>query len=99
MVLPGQLNNEKSRSGSSFADATVSQPIFGSGSEGPPQAFNRQTLLKAEAKPTQDESRLLSDLLAGYDRRVRPVINASTPVITRIGITLTQIFDMVRLLA
>ena len=57
-------------------------------------AFNRKDLL-SDQPPTQDESKLLNSLLNGYDRRVRPVINASTPVITSIGITLTQIFDMV----
>lgn len=46
--------------------------------------------------PTQEESRLLRRLLRNYDRRVRPVVNASTPVIIHVGITLTQIFDMVR---
>merc|ERR1719206_530540 len=29
-----------------------------------------------------------------YDREVRPVYNASKPVVVRVGITLTQIFDM-----
>ena len=42
-----------------------------------------------------DEQRLMNFLFRGYERTVRPVRNASTPVIIRIGITLTQIFDMV----
>lgn len=46
----------------------------------------------------QDESRLLAYLMQGYDREVRPVNNASNAVSVYLGITLTQIFDMVRLL-
>ena len=34
--------------------------------------------------------------MKNYNREVRPVINASTPVVVHVGITLTQIFDMVR---
>ena len=45
---------------------------------------------------TQEESRLLNYLMANYDREVRPVYNASQAVVVRVGITLTQIFDMVR---
>ena len=44
----------------------------------------------------QEESRLLNYLMGKYDREVRPVYNASKPVVVRVGITLTQIFDMVR---
>ena len=33
--------------------------------------------------------------MENYDREVRPVINASQAVVVRVGITLTQIFDMV----
>lgn len=43
----------------------------------------------------QQESRLLSHLMENYDKEVRPVINASKAVEVRVGITLTQIFDMV----
>merc|ERR1719495_784034 len=32
--------------------------------------------------------------MSNYDREVRPVYNASHPVVVRVGITLTQIFDM-----
>ena len=42
-----------------------------------------------------DEQRLMNYLFRGYERSVRPVRNASTPVIIRMGLTLTQIFDMV----
>ena len=43
----------------------------------------------------QQESLLLTHLMENYDREVRPVINASQAVVVRVGITLTQIFDMV----
>ena len=42
-----------------------------------------------------DEKRLLDILMDRYDRDVRPVRNASHPIIIELGITLTQIFDMV----
>ncbi len=45
----------------------------------------------------QEESRLLSYLMRNYDREVRPVINVSSKVTVLVGITLTQIFDMVRM--
>ncbi|XP_052792185.1 acetylcholine receptor subunit alpha-1-A-like [Mya arenaria] len=41
-----------------------------------------------------DEQRLMNNLFQGYERTVRPVRNASTPVVIRMGLTLTQIFDM-----
>lgn len=44
-----------------------------------------------------DEKRLLRHLMRGYERDVRPVKNASTPVVIQLSITLTQIFDMVAL--
>ena len=42
-----------------------------------------------------DEQRLMNFLFQGYEKTVRPVHNASTPVVIRMGLTLTQIFDMV----
>lgn len=42
-----------------------------------------------------DEKRLLRYLMKGYERDVRPVKNASTPVVIQLSITLAQIFDMV----
>ncbi len=36
--------------------------------------------------------------MRNYERSVRPVINATTPVIVQLGITLTQIFDLVCIL-
>ena len=49
----------------------------------------------ARRQTDQQESRLLSHLMENYDKEVRPVINASKAVEVRVGITLTQIFDMV----
>ena len=42
-----------------------------------------------------DEQRLFRKLMRKYEKSVRPVINATTPVVVKLGITLTQIFDMV----
>ncbi len=41
------------------------------------------------------EQRLMNYLLRNYERSVRPVKNASDTVFVRMGLTLTQIFDMV----
>ena len=49
----------------------------------------------AKERETQEESRLLTFLMENYDREVRPVYNASHAVEVKVGITLTQIFDMV----
>ncbi|XP_055336618.1 neuronal acetylcholine receptor subunit alpha-10-like isoform X2 [Paramacrobiotus metropolitanus] len=47
------------------------------------------------AKENQtDEQRLLYTLLRGYEKSVRPVRNASTPINVRLGITLTHLFDL-----
>ena len=45
--------------------------------------------------PRQDESRLLKQLLTNYDKRVRPILDAKKNITIYVGITLTQIFDMV----
>ncbi|CAL8129179.1 unnamed protein product [Orchesella dallaii] len=42
----------------------------------------------------QQEKLLLQQLMRGYERDVRPVRNASQSVVVKVGITLTQIFDM-----
>ena len=51
----------------------------------------------AEEKPEamQMESKLLKYLMLNYDREVRPVIDPKTAMKVFVGITLTQIFDMV----
>ncbi|XP_033749116.1 LOW QUALITY PROTEIN: neuronal acetylcholine receptor subunit alpha-10-like [Pecten maximus] len=41
-----------------------------------------------------DEQRLMYFLLMGYEKSVRPVRNASNPVVVGMGLTMTQIFDM-----
>lgn len=59
--------------------------------------FSRGPLSVAEEVEGRenDEKRLLRHLMRGYERDVRPVRNASTPVVIQLSITLTQIFDMV----
>lgn len=42
----------------------------------------------------QEESRLLHMLNKNYDKDVRPVRNASDPIVIKLSLTLTQIFDM-----
>ena len=42
-----------------------------------------------------DEQRLMTYILNGYEKSVRPVRNASTAVKIKMGMTLGQIFDMV----
>ncbi|CAF1335472.1 unnamed protein product [Adineta steineri] len=42
-----------------------------------------------------DEQRLLYFLMKNYSNSVRPVKNASKPVPVKLGLTLTQIFDMI----
>eukprot|EP00090_Calanus_glacialis_P013356 TRINITY_DN21999_c0_g1_i1.p1 TRINITY_DN21999_c0_g1~~TRINITY_DN21999_c0_g1_i1.p1 ORF type:complete len:548 (-),score=90.05 TRINITY_DN21999_c0_g1_i1:452-2095(-) len=54
----------------------------------------RYDSLPVKEPKMQEESRLLNYLMANYDREVRPVYNASKAVVVRVGITLTQIFDM-----
>ena len=52
-------------------------------------------------KPTveQQESRLLAYLMQNYDRQVRPLTNHNGNITVHVGITLTQIFDMVSFLS
>jgi hypothetical protein len=42
-----------------------------------------------------DEQRLFYTLMAGYEKAVRPTKKASDPVVVKLGITLTQIMDIV----
>lgn len=44
---------------------------------------------------TTDEQRLLHHLLKNYQKAVRPVRNASNAVIVKLGMTMTNIFEMV----
>ncbi|XP_069138036.1 neuronal acetylcholine receptor subunit alpha-10-like [Argopecten irradians] len=41
-----------------------------------------------------DEQRLLTKLMASYNKQTRPVFNASHPVNVKVGWTVTQIFDV-----
>ncbi|KAH9493854.1 hypothetical protein DERF_014582 [Dermatophagoides farinae] len=43
---------------------------------------------------TNDERRLFNYLMRNYDNTIRPLKNASKPINIRLGITLTQIFDL-----
>ncbi|XP_015790530.1 acetylcholine receptor subunit alpha-type acr-16 [Tetranychus urticae] len=47
-----------------------------------------------EANQTNDERRLFNYLMRNYEKNVRPVKNAANPIVVRLGITLTQIFDL-----
>lgn len=48
-----------------------------------------------EDEPLPQEQRLMNKLMENYEFSVRPVKNASATVNVRMGLTLTQIFDMV----
>ncbi|KAK0043529.1 neuronal acetylcholine receptor subunit alpha-7, partial [Biomphalaria pfeifferi] len=41
-----------------------------------------------------DEQRLLDHIMKGYERSVRPVRNWTSPVVIKMGLTLTQVLDM-----
>jgi len=42
-----------------------------------------------------DEQRLMKYLLRNYEKSVRPVRNASTAILVKLGLTLTHILDLV----
>ena len=42
-----------------------------------------------------DEQRLFYSLMNGYERAVRPTKNSSQAIVVKLGITLTQIMDIV----
>lgn len=54
--------------------------------------INTDYLHKLDLKT--DEQRLLYHLLRGYEKAARPVRNASTPIILKLGLTLTNIVDI-----
>ncbi|KAK3097242.1 hypothetical protein FSP39_007950 [Pinctada imbricata] len=54
--------------------------------------WDRHEHMKAE--DMTEEQRLLYTLLKSYDKSSRPVYRAATPVVIRLGITLTQILDV-----
>lgn len=41
------------------------------------------------------EQRLFYTLMTGYEKAVRPIRNSSEPIVIRLGISLTQILDIV----
>jgi hypothetical protein len=43
-----------------------------------------------------DEQRLFYTIMTGYEKAVRPTKKANDPVVVKLGITLTQIMDIVR---
>ena len=66
------------------------------GVSGPPSVTKEVPATLPERNFTaQHESRLLEYLLTNYNRHVRPVLNHTKNVTVNVGITLTQIFDMV----
>lgn len=72
-----------------------SDSASGSGSGGDMQDEELPTGKNLDGPKEQQEKLLLQQLMRGYERDVRPVRNASQPVVVKVGITLTQIFDMV----
>ena len=52
---------------------------------------------KAQRHGEQHESRLVAHLLSDYNKQVRPIIDHRRNITVHVGITLTQIFDMVSL--
>ena len=69
----------------------------GSASNSGPPSVTREvpTSLPERNLSAQHESRLLEYLMTNYNRHVRPVLNHTKNVTVNVGITLTQIFDMV----
>lgn len=65
--------------------------VIASGDEGPAYWNKFNDVSRDEMT---EEQRLLYFLLRTYDKSSRPVIKASTPVVIRLGITLTQILDV-----
>ncbi|KAK7008593.1 acetylcholine receptor subunit alpha-L1 [Biomphalaria glabrata] len=56
-------------------------------------------LAAAAVRDKTDETRLIEAMMMNYNPAARPVYNASHTVVVKFGITLTQISDMVSLLA
>uniref|UniRef100_A0A0K0ERV6 Neuronal acetylcholine receptor subunit alpha-10-like n=1 Tax=Strongyloides stercoralis TaxID=6248 RepID=A0A0K0ERV6_STRER len=60
----------------------------------PTKCYSLNETLIREAKKETDEQKLLYYLLYNYEKSVRPVKNASNPIVVRLGLTLTNIFEM-----
>jgi hypothetical protein len=72
--------------------------------EGAPRAHSTAAVWSEYSPPTwadqqTEEQRLLYHLMRHYERAVRPVRNASHAIAVKLGLTLTNIFDMVSLCA
>ncbi|XP_042221624.1 neuronal acetylcholine receptor subunit alpha-10-like [Homarus americanus] len=79
-------SSSSSSNNNSSSNSSSSSTRIPPGSPSPPRR-----VIKLEEN---EEKRLLDALMVGYDRDVRPVRNASHPIVIQLGITLTQIFDM-----
>ena len=55
----------------------------------------QENLPTQEEEQTNHERRLLEYLMRNYDNTIRPVRDAASPVVIKLGITLTQIVDLV----
>nr|API81616.1 nicotinic acetylcholine receptor alpha 16 [Cancer borealis] len=90
------LSAAGSSNATTFTSSTVTTSTTSttSGSSSSSSVGGGSTIPKNLKLEMNDEKRLLDSLMTGYDRNVRPVRNASNPIIIQLGITLTQIFDM-----
>ena len=86
-LVPTQQMSETSDDGTSDDDSEAAGGRAGDGDEA---EYSDEDELDS---PT--EQRLMRQLLRRYERAVRPVRNASDTVMIRMGLTLTQIFNMV----
>ncbi|XP_068215647.1 neuronal acetylcholine receptor subunit alpha-10-like [Palaemon carinicauda] len=78
-----------------YASGTDNNGISPEGYASMTDTYSSSTFRPHEIKlEDNDEKRLLDSLMRGYDRDVRPVRNASHPIVIKLSITLTQIFDM-----
>lgn len=50
---------------------------------------------EVDIRQTNHERKLLAYLMRDYDKSIRPVRDAKSPVVIKLGITLTQIVDLV----
>ncbi|XP_069982185.1 neuronal acetylcholine receptor subunit alpha-2-like [Penaeus vannamei] len=110
ILFSGSTTSEAPTSSTSDASSSSSSPSSSSSSSSSISNSNETTPAPPTPSPSttstttpkprpikleeNDEKRLLDDLMLGYDRDVRPVKNASHPIVIQLGITLTQIFDM-----
>lgn len=100
IVNPNRQNISRKKASSPDAKVVENGITGGSGTSevSSSQSFSRvHTDYNAEDyahEQTNEERRLFNYLMRNYDNTIRPVLNASTPVTIRLGITLVQIFDL-----